>query len=116
MHKTWGEKKEHDEKMDEEHTSEEECHRKTQEVSKKKFSRVSKKLQITDDLLKTNYQKSIQNSDNSEITEDENWARKLRNKMKEKLEIITDMNAPLKAIRIRIYTHENKVMWVRIGK
>lgn len=36
--------------------------------------------------------------------------------MKEKLEIITDMNAPLKAIRIRIYTHENKVMWVRIGK
>lgn len=30
--------------------------------------------------------------------------------MKEKLEIITDMNAPLKAIKIRIYAHENKLM------
>lgn len=36
--------------------------------------------------------------------------------MKEKLEIIIDMKAPLKAIKIRIYTPEAKVMEVRTEK
>lgn len=36
--------------------------------------------------------------------------------MKEKLEIIIDMKAPLKAIKIRICTPENKVMGVRIER
>ena len=36
--------------------------------------------------------------------------------MREKLEIIADINALLKAIKVRIDARENKVMWVRTGK
>lgn len=36
--------------------------------------------------------------------------------MKEKPAIIIDMKAPLKAIKIRICTHETKVMEFRIEK
>lgn len=60
--------------------------------------------------------KEISKNSYSEITEDNIWARKLRNKMREKLEIIADINALLKAIKVRIDARENKVMWVRTGK
>lgn len=36
--------------------------------------------------------------------------------MKEKLEIIIDMKAPLKAIKIRKYTPEHKGLEIRIEK
>lgn len=100
--------------MDEECTFEEDWYRETQKVSKTILQSLK---EITDKWFHENkLSKEISKNSYSEITEDKIWARKLRNKMREKSEIITDINALLKAIKVRIDAHENKVMWVRTGE